>query len=62
MNTSIRVSIRSWDVVGPLPDDISLDDIMGKPIVVEVKAGTDVLGIFTKLPWLGRPLDDTAIY
>jgi molybdopterin converting factor small subunit len=34
---------------------------LGQPIPVELVAGTDVGGMFKKLPWLGSPLDDTIL-
>ena len=44
-----------------LPEDMRLQRIMGKPVVVEPEEGTSVPDIFEKLPWLGRPLEDTIL-
>jgi len=62
MNASIKITIRSYDVISAaLPEDMRLDRMMGKPLVVELEEGANVLDIFKKLPWLGRPFDDTIL-
>ena len=54
------VKIRSWDVVtAAVPKDVHLD--LEKPIEVEVEPGTDMGGLFKKVPWLGRPIEDTIV-
>ena len=58
----IKVTIRSYDVItAALPKDMRLDRSLGKPLVVELKEGAKVIDIFKKLPWLGRPFDDTIL-
>ncbi len=58
----IEVKIRSYDVItAALPEDMRLDRSLGKPFVVELDDGAKVIDVFEKLPWLGRPLDDTII-
>ncbi len=58
----MKITIRSYDIVTALlPRDMRLDRIMGKPLVVELQEGARVLDIFEKLPWLGRPLEDTIL-
>ena len=60
--TTIDVTIRSFDVINAaLPEDMRLDRIMGKPLVVELDQGARVVDIFTKLPWLADPIEDTVI-
>jgi hypothetical protein len=60
--TTIEVTIRSFDVINAaLPEDMRLDRIMGKPLVVELEQGARVVDIFTKLPWLADPMEDTVI-
>ena len=60
--TTIEVTIRSFDVINAaLPEDMRLDRIMGKPLVVELEQGARVVDIFTKLPWLADPIRDTVI-
>jgi sulfur carrier protein ThiS len=60
--TTIEVTIRSFDVINAaLPEDMRLDRIMGKPLVVELEQGARVVDIFTKLPWLANPMEDTVI-
>ena len=60
--TTIEVTIRSFDVINAaLPEDMRLDRIMGKPLVVELEQGARVVDIFTKLPWLADPIEDTVI-
>ena len=44
-----------------LPEDMRLDYIMGKPIVVELEAGTTLAGMLEKLPWLGRPFEESIL-
>jgi hypothetical protein len=58
----IEVNIRSYDVItAALPEDMRLDRSLGKPLVVELEDGAKVMDIFKKLPWLGRPHDDTIL-
>lgn len=58
----INVKIRSYDVItAALPEDMRLDRTLGKPLTVELEEGAKVIDIFEKLPWLGRPLDDTIL-
>jgi len=60
--TTIEVTIRSFDVISAsLPEDMSMDRIMGKPLVVELEQGARVVEIFTILPWLANPIEDTVI-
>ena len=60
--TTIEITIRSFDVINAaLPEDMRLDRIMGKPLVVELEKGARVVEIFTKLPWLADPIKDTVI-
>jgi hypothetical protein len=60
--TTIEVTIRSFDVINAaLPEDMRLDRIMGKPLVVELEQGARVVDIFTILPWLANPIEDTVI-
>ena len=60
--TTIEVTIRSFDVISAsLPEDMSMDRIMGKPLVVELEQGARVVDIFTILPWLANPIEDTVI-
>ena len=60
--TTIKVTIRSFDVISAaLPEDMRLDRIMGKPLVVELEQGARVVDIFTKVPWLANPIEDTVI-
>jgi hypothetical protein len=59
---TIEVTIRSFDVINAaLPEDMRLDRIMGKPLVVELEQGARVVDIFTILPWLANPIEDTVI-
>lgn len=59
---TIEVTIRSFDVINAaLPEDMRLDRIMGKPLVVELEQDARVVDIFTKLPWLANPIEDTVI-
>jgi len=58
----IKVKIRSYDVItAALPEDMRADRSLGKPFVVELEDGAKVIDIFEKLPWLGRPLEDTIL-
>lgn len=58
----INVTIRSYDVINAaLPEDMRLDRIMGKPLLVELEEGARVIDIFKKLPWLADPIRDTVI-
>ena len=58
----IKITIRSYDVItASLPKDMRLDRSLGKPLVVELGEGAKVIDIFEKLPWLGRPFDDTIL-
>lgn len=60
--STIEVTIRSYDVVtAALPEEMQLDRSMGKPLVVELESGAKVVDIFTKLPWLANPIEDTVI-
>jgi hypothetical protein len=60
--TTIEVTIRSFDVINAaLPEDMRLDRIMGKPLVVELEQGARVVDIFTILPWLANPIEDTIV-
>ena len=62
MNASIKVTIRSYDIItATLPEDMRLDRELGKPIVVELQSGTNVEAMFEELPWLGNPLEDTIL-
>ena len=62
MNASIKVTIRSYDIItATLPEDMRLDRKLGKPIVVELQSGTNVEAMFEELPWLGNPLEDTIL-
>ncbi len=58
----IEIKIRSYDVItAALPEDMRLDRSLGKPLIVELEEGAKVIDIFEKLPWLGRPLEDTIV-
>ena len=62
MNASIKITIRSYDIISAcLPADTLIDRKLGKPIVVDLKSGIDVEGMFKELPWLGNPIDDTIL-
>ncbi len=58
----IEVKLRSYDVISAaLPKDTSFDQPIGEPLVVELDEGAKIIDIFNKLPWLGRPYDDTIL-
>ena len=59
---TIEVTIRSYDVItAALPEEMRLDRNMGKPLVVELEENSRVVDIFTKLPWLANPIEDTVV-
>ena len=56
------MNTHKYDVINAaLPEDMRLDRIMGKPLVVELEQGAKVVDIFTVLPWLANPIEDTVI-
>jgi len=58
----IKVTIRSYDVINAaLPEDMRLDRIMGKPLLVELEQGARVIDIFKSMPWLADPIRDTVV-
>jgi hypothetical protein len=58
----IKVTIRSYDIINAaLPEDMRLDRIMGKPLLVELEQGARVIDIFKNLPWLADPIRDTVV-
>jgi len=60
--STIEVTIRSYDVVtAALPEDMRSDRDLGKPLVVELEENARVVDIFTKLPWLANPIEDTIV-
>jgi sulfur carrier protein ThiS len=60
--SSIKVTIRSYDVItAALPEELRADREMGKPLVVELKENAKVVDIFTELPWLANPIEDTVV-
>jgi|GEM_PF-6526352 molybdopterin converting factor small subunit len=62
MSPTIEIKIRSYDVISAsLPDDLRLNMSMGEPIALELVQGSRVIDIFKKVPWLGRPLEDTIV-
>jgi hypothetical protein len=62
MSPTIEIKIRSYDVISAsLPEDVRLNRSMGEPIVLELEQGSRVVDIFKKIPWLGRPLEDTIV-
>ncbi len=62
MDALVRVRLRSYGVATTLmPEYMQLDHIMGKPIVVELEAGTTLGGMFEKLPWLGSPVEEVIL-
>ena len=59
---TIEVTIRSYDVItAALPEDLRSDRNMGEPLVVELEENARVVDIFSKLPWLADPIEDTVI-
>jgi hypothetical protein len=62
MSSTIEIKIRSYDVISAsLPEDVRLNRTMGEPIPLELEQGSRVVDIFKKIPWLGRPLEDTIV-
>lgn len=58
----ITITIRSYDVItAALPENMRLDRSLGKPLAIELEEGAKIIDIFEKLPWLGRPFDDTIL-
>ena len=58
----IEVNLRSYDVISAaLPKDMKFDQPIGEPLVVELDEGAKIVDIFNKLPWLGRPYEDTIL-
>ncbi len=59
---TIEVTIRSYDVItAALPEELRSDREMGKPLVIELEENAKVVDIFTVLPWLANPMEDTVV-